>query len=85
MNGGTCSVTRKLIQSRTEAQLSAKNPFSRRMEAPSELPGNLIQSRTEAQLSAENPFSRRMEAPGQLPGICFSLGLPLSLELRAIL
>ena len=33
-------VTRKLIQSRTEAQLSAENPFSWRMEAPGQLPGN---------------------------------------------
>ena len=57
----------KLIQSGTEAQLSAKKPFSGRVEAPCQLPGNLIQSGTEAQLSAENPFSGRMEAPGQLP------------------
>ena len=31
------------------------------------------------------PFSERMEAHGQLPGICLSLGLTISLELRAIL
>ena len=60
---GSWLVTRKLIQSRTGAQLSAEKPFSRRIEAPGKLPGNLIASRTEAQLSVESPFSGRMEAP----------------------
>ena len=45
-----------------------QKPFSGRMEAPGQLPGNLIQSGTEAKLSAEKPFSERMEASGQLPG-----------------
>ena len=31
-----------LIQSGNEAQLSAENPFSGRMEAPGQLPGNLF-------------------------------------------
>ena len=51
-----------MIQSGTKAQLSAERPFSGRMEAPGQLPGNLIQSRTKAQLSAKKPFSGRMEA-----------------------
>ena len=57
-----------MIQSGTEAHLSAEKPFYGRMEAPSQLPGNLIQFGTKAQCSAEKTFSRIMEAPGQLPG-----------------
>ena len=33
------SITKKLVQSRSEVQLSDKRPFSERMEAPNQLQG----------------------------------------------
>ena len=53
-------VTRKLIQSRTEAQLSAENPFSGRMESPGHLRGNLFHCRTDTQPGAKS-HSLRMK------------------------
>ena len=68
-NGGTWLVTRKLILSGTEAQLSVERPFSGRMEAPGQLSGNCFNLGLKLSLSAERPFSGIMEAPGQLLGI----------------
>ena len=58
-NGGTWSFTRKLVHFGTEAQLSAKTPFSGRMEGTWSVTRN-FQSGTDTQLRAES-HSLRMK------------------------